>query len=360
MTMVCTNIKLKTPKTIKYSPKTFLKKYVYDDIPSKGKKRKKKVNMEEFEIPSFKEFDRIITTNYNVTQLKSICRYYKQRVSGNKPELIKLLWNYLKYSNYALKIQKNFRGYMVRINNNLRGPGIIIDKCINETDFLTMENLKDLDKSQFYSFKDKDGFIYGFDICSLYNMIVKEKQDRNPYNRNKMPVTKIYEDIKHILKLSKIFKKKINIKLNNDISQFSQEKQIEMRTLNIFQNIDTHGFITDAKWYLDLDRLGLKKFIGELLDIWRYRAQISNETKRKINPQYGDPFFTVNMNVLLHKCFEVLRKRILDIIEIFITQGEDADAKALGTYYVLGSLTTVSHEAATALPWLYDSFVPNQ
>ena len=355
------NIKLKTPvKYIKYSPKTFLKNYIYDEPPPKGKKRRKKVTMDEFEIPSFKDFDVIVTKNFNVQQLKSICRYYKQRVSGNKSELIKLLWNYLKYSNYALKIQTCFRGHIVRLNKKLRGPGIIKNKCVNETDFLTMENLSDLDDSQFYSFKDNDGFIYGFDICSLYNMIVKEKQDKNPYNRNKMPVNKIYEDIKHILKLSKVLKGKINIKLDNDISQFSQEKQVEMRAINIFQSIDSYGFITDAKWYLNLNRHHLKRFIGELVDIWQYRAQISSETKRKINPQHGDPFFTVNMNVLLHKCYEVLRKRILDIIEIFVTQGEDTDARSLGTYYVLGALTTVSHEAATALPWLYESFVQNQ
>ena len=355
-----TNIKLKTPvKYIKYSPKTFLKNYIYDEPPPKGKRRKK-VTMDEFEIPSFKDFDVIVTKNLNKEQLKSICRYYKQRVSGNKPELIKLIWNYLKYSNYALKIQKCFRGHMIRYSNKLRGPGVALQKCVNETDFLTMENLKDLDKSQFYSFKDKDGFIYGFDICSLYNMIVKEKQTKNPYNRNELPVDKICEDIKHILKIGKVFKEKINIKLDNDLSQFSQEKQVEMRAITIFQNIDAYGFITDAKWYLNLDRNHLKRFIGELVDIWQYRAQLSSEAKRKINPQHGDPFFTVNMNVLLHKCYEVLRKRILDIIEIFVTQGDDADARALGTYYVLGALTTVSHDAATALPWLYESFVQNQ
>ena len=66
------------------------------------------------------------------------------------------------------------------------------------------------------------------------------------------------------------------------------------------------------------------------------------------------------MAVLMHKCFEVLQKRILDIIEIFITKGEDADARSLGTYYVLGALTTVSQDAAISLPWLYESFVPNQ
>ena len=103
----------------------------------------------------------------------------------------------------------------------------------------------------------------------------------------------------------------------------------------------------------------MKRFLRELIDIWQYRAQISNETKRKINPEHGDPFFTVNLNVLCHKCFEVLQKRILDIIEIFVTKGEDRDSKSLGTYYVLGALTTVSQNAATSLPWLYESFVQN-
>ena len=143
------------------------------------------------------------------------------------------------------------------------------------------------------------------------------------------------------------------------MSQFSQEKQVEMRAINIFQSIDEYGFITDAKWYLNLNRHQLKRYVSELVDIWQYRAQISSEMKRKINPQHGDPFFTVNMNVLVHKCYEVMRKRILDIIEIFVTQGEDEDSRSLGTYYVLGALTIVSNEAAQALPWLYESFIPN-
>ena len=69
-TTINTNYKLKTPvKHIKYSPKTFLKNYIYDD-PPKGKKRRKKVTMDEFEIPSFKEFDIIVTKNFNVQQFK--------------------------------------------------------------------------------------------------------------------------------------------------------------------------------------------------------------------------------------------------------------------------------------------------
>lgn len=347
----------KNIKIINRSPKTFLKECVYEHV--NVSKKRKKVSMEDFEIPSFDEYEKLLTVNFNVSQLKSACRFYKQRVSGNKKELIFLLYNYLKFSNFTIKIQKIWRGYLRRYLNKIRGPGLL-KKSVNETDFYTLEDIKDLDISQFYSFKDKDDKIYSFDICSLYNMIVKEKQTKNPYNRNELPVDKMKFDMKKILKIGKIFNERPNIKLDENFNELSQEKQFELRTINVFQKIDENGFITNVNWYLNLSRIQLKRFLRELLDIWQYRAQISNEIKRKINPQHGDPFFTINMAVLMHKCFEVLQKRILDIIEIFITQGEDTDSRSLGTYYVLGALTTVSQDAAISLPWLYESFVPNQ
>ena len=82
-----------------------------------------------------------------------MCRFYKQKVSGNKRELIFLLYNYLKYSHFATKIQSRFRCHLVRYMERLRGPGLT-EQCVNETDFYTLEDLKDLDRSQFYSFKD--------------------------------------------------------------------------------------------------------------------------------------------------------------------------------------------------------------
>ena len=124
--------------------------------------------MEDFEIPSFEEYEKLVIISFNVSQLKSICRFYKQKVSGNKKELIFLLYNYLKFSSFTIKIQKIWRGYLRRYLNKLRGPGLL-KKSVNETDFYTLEDIKDLDISQFYSFKDKDNKIYGFDICSLCN-----------------------------------------------------------------------------------------------------------------------------------------------------------------------------------------------
>ena len=37
--------------------------------------------------------------------------------------------------------------------------------------------------SQFFSFKDDDGFIYGFDILSLWQLYEKSNTIENPYNR---------------------------------------------------------------------------------------------------------------------------------------------------------------------------------
>ena len=334
----------------------FLKESIFKEPPFV--KKKSKIKPEDFGVLTYKNYSKMNEINYNVVQLKKMCKFYKQKVSGTKKELNFLLYNFLKYSSFVIKIQQLFRGHIVRYLSKLRGPAMLMrEKCVNDTDFYTLENLKELDSSQFYSFKDKDNFVYGFDICSLYNMVVIEKQVKNPYNRSELPVDKIKNDIENIIKMSTVFNQKLKIKLDNDLSQFSKEKQIEMRALVLFQKIDDNGFITDVKWFLNLNRQQLKKYITELVDIWRYRAQINNATKRKINPQYGDPFFSFNIHVLMYKCFEVLRTSVLDIIEIFITRGIDSDARALGTYFVLGGLTTVSNPAAISLPWLYESFV---
>ena len=42
-------------------------------------------------------------------------------------------------------------------------------------------------------------------------------------------------------------------------------------------------------------------------------------------------------------------------MEKMVNIGVDKDSKALGAYYVLGALTLVNEEAATSLPWLFQS-----
>ena len=149
-------------------------KRLYDDISRKKKRGKKKISMDDFEILSFKEYEKIINVNYNVKQLKKMCKAYKLKISGCKNELQHRIYNYLKYSYYGQKIQKIFRGSIVRRLDNLKGPAYLNRKCINETDFLMFEDVKSINNEQFYSFKDKDNFVYGFNICSIYNLLFIE------------------------------------------------------------------------------------------------------------------------------------------------------------------------------------------
>ena len=104
--MNCTNKKM--------SPCTYLQKKLYENIDKFKKKKRKKVSKEEFEIPEYEDYEKIVELNYNVSQLRSIARYYKQKISGNKSQLKRRLYNYLKYSLYAIKGQRCFRGHLCR------------------------------------------------------------------------------------------------------------------------------------------------------------------------------------------------------------------------------------------------------
>jgi hypothetical protein len=42
-------------------------------------------------------------------------------------------------------------------------------------------------------------------------------------------------------------------------------------------------------------------------------------------------------------------------LEKIVNTGVDRDSKSLGAYYVLSALTLVNTEAATSLPWLFQS-----
>jgi hypothetical protein len=309
-------------------------------------------------------YSQLTENNYNIQQLKSMAKFYKLKLSGNKKELINRLYIFLFLSSYIVKIQKIFRGRLQRKFNNYFGPALKNrEMCVNDTDFVTMDNLKDLQYGQFYSFKDNDGRVYGFDIASIYNLIYKNTDTINiskigginPYNRNKIPCF-VMIDLKMIVRTSKILQIKIELDFDTSIGNVSNAKTVEMRTLTLFQNIDSLGNYSSPEWFLTLNRNQLIKFLRELSDIWNYRAQLSNETKQNICPPNGDPFRHVNLSYIMneHDLLNI-KKIILDVLEKFVNNGVDRDSKTLGAYYVLGALTLVNDSAATSLPWLFQS-----
>lgn len=321
------------------------------------KNNKNKVDDESLTVPGIHDYKMLIENNYNQNQLKIFAKFYKLKISGNKKQLIDRLLSYLKLSSIVIKIQKIFRGRLQRRFNECHGPAYRKrDLCTNDSDFLTGDLLISVPCAQFFSFKDEDNFIYGFDIVSLHNLILKSgKNVKNPYNRNAIS-NKIIHDMKQLLRLSKILKIQVSTEIQDISQDITSEKSLELRTLDLFQNIDSLGNYSNPQWFISLNRTKLIKFIREVIDIWEYRAQLLPETKKLICPPYGTPFRNINMLSFTNDTnLENIRKMILESLEKMVNSGADKDSRSLGAYYVLAAITLVNDEAANALPWLFQS-----
>ena len=332
---------------------------IYDNcekhMPLSISKKMDKITNDDLCIPSVNNISLLFSSNYNVQQLKVFAKYYKLKVSGNKKELLCRIYNFLTLSKVVINIQKIFRGFLQRRCNKFHGPAYLTRTlCTNDSDFLTGDSMTTLHYSQFFSYRDDDGFVYGFDVISLYNLIQKsDRQVKNPYNRNTIS-KKVIRSLRNLIRLSRILKVDIDIDIQDIV--VSQEKTIELKILDVFQNINALGNYSDPAWFTSLTRSQMIKFVRELIDIWSYRAQLSNEVKRSICPPNGDPFRNINFAYLHNEDnIDTIKKIILTILEKLVNSGINTDSKTLGAYYVLSALTLVSDIAATSLPWLFHS-----
>jgi hypothetical protein len=306
-------------------------------------------------IPLFNQYTYLLKYNYNIAQLKSFALQYKLNVTGTKQQLTTNIYTYLYLSNSVVKIQKIMRGCLQRKYNAFHGPGFNNRSgCTNTFDFLTMENLKDIPNEQFFSYKDEDKFMYGFDILSLYNLIYKcDGLIKNPFTQKNIS-SSVINDLRSLLRLSHVLKINICTEIKDVTQDITYEKSIELRALSLFQNIDALGNYSNPSWFMNLNRNELIKMLRNLIDIWTYRASLTIEVKKAICPPLGNPF----NRIYNYDCLENLndvRKYILEILEKFVNTGINKDNKCLGAYYVLSSLTLVSDDAATSLPWLFQA-----
>ena len=190
-------------------------------MTNKGNKKTNNIterrNLDPYKITSDKyHTNNIDLSKYKIPELKMIAKHNKLHVSGTKPVLIQRLKTFFKQSKCIVNIQAYYRGYLVRRFLKLNGPGFKnMKKCINDTDFYTMDPLDEIDLYHFFSYKDDAGFLYGFNIQSLINMIIKSNVAQNPYTRE------LFSDevLNNILAFNRI----------NYIIMISQEKLLALK-----------------------------------------------------------------------------------------------------------------------------------
>ena len=370
---------------------TPLENVIIPDIQIKKKKANKKTTITYIEY-----FEQNINLQqYKIPELKEIARKHKLYVTGTKPVLIGRIRSCFNYSIKIEKIQKLFRGFMVRFFLKNRGPAANDRKiCVNETDGYTLEPLNEISFENFFSYRDAKDFIYGSDLCSLITVFKTKGKIINPYTRERLE-TNILHLILSLHRISTIlFSEKIenvvitnrtitprlpenNIAIQNrythiqrNMIAFNAElreltmkmQEIQLRPINqriqdLFIEIDLLGNYTHSSWFTALERRDYVRFFRTLLDVWHYRAQLTPEAKRNIC-QLHDPFLNVRINT--YNYLEVpeveLMTACVTVMENMIYTGVDAEYKQIGALLSLSVLTVVSIPARNNMFWLYESF----
>ena len=172
--------------------------------------------------------------DFKVVYLKKMCGkiqreydYKKMKTTGTKVEMKQNIYNFYNQTFHSIKIQLKFKSHLRRKLTLLRGPALNNRGiCINETDFYTLDPIRDIPDAQFYSFEEMSGekvCCYGFDIASICNLIMNDNSVDNIENLNRRLIWtiphNITRDILKIIKLDRILnnkdKKKENGKSKN-------------------------------------------------------------------------------------------------------------------------------------------------
>ena len=161
---------------------TIVEYFLNKELPVK--KARIKMRDDDFVAPKLSEYSNLLDINYNIQQLKKISKEHIIRTSGNKNELKKRIYNHMYYSYFSIYIQKIVRKILIKNYIALHGPGFYNkSRCTNDCDFVTLDELKCIPYTQFFSFEDEDKFIYAFDILSIYNLYIKNQtQVHNPFS----------------------------------------------------------------------------------------------------------------------------------------------------------------------------------
>uniref|UniRef100_A0A6C0HHY9 SAP domain-containing protein n=1 Tax=viral metagenome TaxID=1070528 RepID=A0A6C0HHY9_9ZZZZ len=336
-----------------------------------------------------------------IPDLKEIARYYKIRISGSKTELIERIELYFKKTRVAILFQSLFRGHLVRFSIKLRGCALKKrTMCVNDSDFYTMDPLNEIDHNDFYSYVDKQGFIYGFSVSSLIALFKRKGNITNPYNREKLDF-KTMNEIFILYKLNNILYPKppppiaekpvvnqvvqvaslpgpaspaqpgapplpegSSLSGTVDNSPLQSELRLRMtaiqskatneRIRELFMEMDQLGNYTHEGWFTGLTDRGLVHLFRYLYDIWTYRGQLTRQTKNRIC-SLQDPFHGIaNLQTVE---LDELRKHCLRVMEYMVYTGVDIEFRRIGTLHVLSAFTLVSLPARQAMYWLYEGLV---
>ena len=269
---------------------------------------------------------------------KDLENYYRIVLRKNVDKGIKKEELFIEIKNFINKFNKyntsNNISKCIKIQSLMRGKidrdKLMTNRCNNEEDFYTYDNLKDIDTFYFYSYEDKNNIRWGFDIRSLDKLI--DMNYPNPYT-TELISPRIIMDVKNKME---ILKKDIKYEDLTDIIQKDRKNSIKQKVVDLFSQIEQSGHTCQVDWFMSLSIRRLKELYKQLEDLWNYRAQLSNEMKREICPPDGRLFTTPIIDIMNMDQKEDIQEIIINDINKFNNCQHEGNRKLGYMYFIIG------------------------
>ena len=246
-------------------------------------------------------------------------------------------------------LQSKIKEYIGNKSIRLHGPAYKNRKlCNNPTDFYSFDPITEIEDKYFFSYRDKDGFIYGFHIESFINLISNDTEPTNPYNR--IVISKNIKDIA-IQIWQELNKKKEASNYTNNNNTQNLKHQVRNKCLMVLQKIDVLGYQTKMDWILDLPISRVRQLFKSIKNHWNYKAGLSEEVKLRIYPN-GNPLHEINTRRIENINRFVVINTVLDLMDLIVSNGITNDDKNQGCILILFALSDVNRECGRCNPWL--------
>ena len=323
---------------------------------------------------------------YNLIKKQDVSRF--MLAINNTNVLISLFETLINVNlnmNKIIKLQRWIKKSLSKFNSRIQGPALHNRTlCVNDSDFVSLDEIKDIPECNFFSFKDDTGFIYGFHIDSAIELVFKSDENYyenfkkhssnlcyrqfiktlfNHYNKIKIfnPYTRFIIDGTTKLNIIRLYTKhKFSLATtNNNLSQNTHastpttdaKTTIRNKCFSIFQKIDFQGYFTDTAWLLDEHPKNIKIFYKKLASLWNFEFGLNNTAKYRISRTHN--LFQNLPEILVSRSDKyVLLDKVLDIVNILVSNGETEGDRNTGCILVLYGLSFINQRCILANPWL--------
>jgi hypothetical protein len=315
-----------------------------------------------------------------------IARQSHEITTENKRKLLIKLLNLLSridkidpLHSKIIKLQRLIRKYRFKIRKWNRGAGALnpMTLCLNKDDFCSLDQLDTIPKRLLFTYRDEDGFVYGFNLLSFLELLSGCEQPLNPYNRKPISRDVIHRANKYYRILdswSKIDENDVlaqqsaqSIQSNRHSIQplldggqptvrISLKERTKLRLQSVFQKINYLGYQTNTDWLLDKPVQILINFIKTMARNWSFQLGFSDATKQSLLAPADLLVFESLVNDSYHNQqlgyanTLLLMNRILAVLEPLINNPSDPNSAALLVLYSLYYIEP--RRVSIANPWM--------